>query len=233
MTAWTTSSGCAALGGPARSGWLSDARVREIVAEARAHAAESGRTLEEEFGPPDEYAAVRPDARRRTTLTIAFYAVLVVLQLVQMVDGFSWATAAVVLCFGWLTWNEHRHYDRLRSGAQVARSSRACSATSSDPGPVLGTPESTSSVSTVSPTVALPPGSASSARWRSSSLTRSPAAGKADSSGCVGVGVRWLVAAHASTVRRRAPTTARPQGWRDRPGAGRARCRTPAATMAG
>jgi len=101
--------------------WQSDARVREIVREARSHAAESGRTLAEEFGPPDSYAMTYGvDVRRRTTLKIAFYAVLVALNLVPMVDGFSWATTAVALFFTWQAWKEYRKYDRFRSRAQVA-----------------------------------------------------------------------------------------------------------------
>lgn len=101
--------------------WQSDARVREIVREARSHAAESGRTLAEEFGPPDSYAMTYGvDVRRRTTLKIAFYAVLVALNLVPMVDGFSWATTAVALFFAWQAWKEYRKYDRSRSHTQVA-----------------------------------------------------------------------------------------------------------------
>ncbi|GAA1436563.1 hypothetical protein GCM10009641_36260 [Mycobacterium cookii] len=102
-------------------GWQSDARVREIVREARSHAAESGRTLAAEFGPPDAHAmAYGVDVRRRTTLKIALYAVLVALNLVPMVDGFSWATTAVALFFTWQAWQEYRTYDRFRSSAQVA-----------------------------------------------------------------------------------------------------------------
>lgn len=102
-------------------GWQSDARVREIVREARSHAAESGRTLAEEFGPPDAYAMTYGvDVRRRTTLKIAFYAVLVALNLVPMVDGFSWATSVVALFFAWQAWKEYRKYDRFRSRAQLA-----------------------------------------------------------------------------------------------------------------
>jgi hypothetical protein len=103
-------------------GWQSDARVREIVAEARSHAAESGRTLGEEFGPPDVHAAAYGvDVRRRTTLKIAFYAVLVGLNLVPMVDGFSWAAAALALFFAWQAWKEYRKYDKHRTRAQSGR----------------------------------------------------------------------------------------------------------------
>lgn len=51
----------------------SDERARQIVEEARSHAAASGRPLAEEFGTPEEYAARFPaDTRRRDRL----YAVL-------------------------------------------------------------------------------------------------------------------------------------------------------------
>lgn len=55
------------LGGVLRSKLAySDARVREVVDEARAHAAASGRPLAEEFGAPQAYAArFRPDRGRR------------------------------------------------------------------------------------------------------------------------------------------------------------------------
>lgn len=103
-------------------GWHSDARVREIVTEARSHAAESGRTLAEEFGSPDGHAAAYGvDVRRRTRLKIAFFAVLVGLNLVPMVDGASWAAAVPALFFASLAWKEYRTYDKHRTAAQSGR----------------------------------------------------------------------------------------------------------------
>lgn len=67
----------------------SDERARQVVEEARAHAAASGRPLAEEFGTPQEYAArFRPDTRRKDRL----YAVLLTLVAAYWVGmlGFEW-----------------------------------------------------------------------------------------------------------------------------------------------
>ncbi len=56
---------------------MSGPRARRIVAEAQAHALETGRPVEAEFGTPTAYAArFAPDLRRRSRLTTAFYAVV-------------------------------------------------------------------------------------------------------------------------------------------------------------
>ena len=99
-------------------GWHREARVREIVAEARSHAAESGRTLAEEFGTPEQYAArIRVDSARRIRFKIAFLGLLIALNLVPLADGFSWANAAMAVLLAWLAWREHQKYRKLRSKA--------------------------------------------------------------------------------------------------------------------
>lgn len=78
---------------------LSDARVRTIIGDAHAHAADAGRTVEEEFGSPEEYAArFAPDLLRRSRLTIGFYVLMAVLWLVPLIWGFSWLNVAAGLC---------------------------------------------------------------------------------------------------------------------------------------
>lgn len=67
----------------------SDERARQVVEEARAHAAASGSSLSEEFGTPQEYAArFQPDTRRRDRL----YAVLLTLVAAYWMGmlGFKW-----------------------------------------------------------------------------------------------------------------------------------------------
>ncbi|GIM69283.1 hypothetical protein Pve01_91280 [Planomonospora venezuelensis] len=94
---------------------LSGPRVRDIVAEAHAHAAESGRPVLEEFGTPTAYAArFAPDLRRRSRLTIAFFALLIGAVVLQMVDGVRWTHVAMIACFTWLGWSEVRRLRNLR-----------------------------------------------------------------------------------------------------------------------
>lgn len=96
---------------------MSGARVRGIVAEANAHALESGRSVEEEFGTPTAYAArFAPDVRRRSRLTIAFLAVLAGSVVVQMVDGAEWTQVVMVTGFAWLGWSEARRFRALPPG---------------------------------------------------------------------------------------------------------------------
>lgn len=91
---------------------LSGSRVRDIVAEAHAHAAETGRPVVDEFGTPTAYAArFAPDLRRRSRLTIAFFALLAGSVVVQMVGGVQWTHLAMIAGFTWLCWSEVR---RLR-----------------------------------------------------------------------------------------------------------------------
>ncbi|KQV77318.1 hypothetical protein ASC64_00200 [Nocardioides sp. Root122] len=93
---------------------LSDARVRTIVGDAHAHAADAGRTVQEEFGTPEEYAArFAPDLPRRSRLMIAFYLTMAVLWLVPLTWGFSWLKLAAGV--GWLliALREHRRYGDL------------------------------------------------------------------------------------------------------------------------
>lgn len=99
-------------------GWTREARVREIVVEARSHAAESGRSLAEEFGTPEQYAAlIGADATRRSRFKIAFLGLLTALSLEPMVDGYRWSNAAMALLLGWMAWREYRKHRELRSRA--------------------------------------------------------------------------------------------------------------------
>lgn len=93
---------------------MSSRRVRDIVAEANAHAIETGSPVEVEFGTPTSYAArFAPDLRRRSRLTVAFLAALAVSVAVLMTDGVSWAEAGLLAGFAWLGWREHRTSRRL------------------------------------------------------------------------------------------------------------------------
>lgn len=90
---------------------MSGARVRGIVADAHAHADESGRTVQEEFGTPEDYAArLAPDLTRRRRLTTALLASMAALSALQLVDGFSWSAAGLVGCFTALAVAEHRRH---------------------------------------------------------------------------------------------------------------------------
>jgi hypothetical protein len=99
---------------------MSGPRVRRIVAEAQAHALESGRPVEAEFGTPTSYAArFAPDLRRRSRLTAAFFAALAALSALPLVDEPDWSSAAVVALLAWLAWREHRS-SRREHGARAS-----------------------------------------------------------------------------------------------------------------
>lgn len=88
---------------------LPEERVSAIVAEARAHATESGRSLQEEFGTPEQYAArFRPDVARRGRMVALLYAVLAGFYVVMLLDGFSWTYLGLVLVLGALAVRELR-----------------------------------------------------------------------------------------------------------------------------
>ncbi len=86
---------------------LADARVRTIIGEAHAHAADAGRTVEEEFGAPEDYAArFVPDRARQRRLEAAAWGLVAVLQAPWLVDDFGWFRAVVValcLLIAWRT----------------------------------------------------------------------------------------------------------------------------------
>jgi len=97
---------------------MSGARVRRIVADAQAHARETGRPVEVEFGTPTAYAArFAPDLRRRSRLTTALYAVLAACAGLLLVDDLSWTWAVVVATFAWMAWREHRSSRRAPGDA--------------------------------------------------------------------------------------------------------------------
>jgi len=94
---------------------MSGRRVRQIVAEANAHAAEAGRPVAEEFGTPTSYAArFAPDLRRRSRLTAVFFAILAGSAALSLVDEPSWPSAALATGLGWLAWREHRSSRRMQ-----------------------------------------------------------------------------------------------------------------------
>ena len=102
---------------------MSGPRARRIVAEAHAHALETGRPVEEEFGTPTSYAArFAPDLRRRSRLTTAFYAVVAACAGLLLVDDLRWTWAVVVASFAWMAWSEHRHGARRRWRRRSPRS---------------------------------------------------------------------------------------------------------------
>ena len=108
------------LGGVLRSKLAySDARVREVVDEARAHAAASGRPLAEEFGNPQDYAArFRPDRGRRLrweaillTAVAVYWVGKLWAQLADRDTGPDWWTVAgavVMPLIAWRTWRMQR-----------------------------------------------------------------------------------------------------------------------------
>ena len=94
---------------------LSDRRVNTLVAEARAHAAESGNTLAEEFGTPEDYAArFAPDLARQHLLRAALAAACAALAALQLVDGWSWNAASLLTIFVCLSIREVRQARALR-----------------------------------------------------------------------------------------------------------------------
>jgi hypothetical protein len=99
-------------------GWTRESRVRELVAEARSHATESGRTLAEEFGPPEHYASqLGADAERRIRLRIAFVSLLTLLVAVQLIDGWSWTTIAMLVLLAWKIWADWQKYRAVRAAS--------------------------------------------------------------------------------------------------------------------
>ena len=100
---------------------LPEARVREIVREARAHAAESGRPLVEEFGAPARYAArFRRDrataSRRMAWLYTGMAALVLTISLgTFLTDGrlswwnVAWVTVIVLVAAG--QWREYRRQE--------------------------------------------------------------------------------------------------------------------------
>lgn len=79
---------------------LDEARVRDIVSEARAHAAESGTNLREEFGPPSAYAVRFPRDRRTAARRSALWrsALVPVAGLLAfgdlLSDGVAWSSVS-------------------------------------------------------------------------------------------------------------------------------------------
>jgi hypothetical protein len=95
---------------------LSGSRVRDIVAEAHSHAAEAGRSVQEEFGTPEEYAArFAPDLARRSMLTAVFLGLVALLCAILLVDGLHWSSVGLLVAWGWLAVIEYRKARALRA----------------------------------------------------------------------------------------------------------------------
>lgn len=75
---------------------LPGGRVHSIVAEAHAHAAEAGRSVHEEFGTPEEYAArFTPDHAHKRRFEAALWGLLGVSTGIWLLDDFGWFRAVV------------------------------------------------------------------------------------------------------------------------------------------
>ena len=87
---------------------LADVRVRTIIGDAHAHAADAGRTVEEEFGTPEEYAArFVPDHARRRRLEASLWAFMAAVNGAWLVGDFGWfraAFTAACLALAWRLW---------------------------------------------------------------------------------------------------------------------------------
>lgn len=93
---------------------LADGRVRSIIAEAQQHALQSGRSLVEEFGTPEDYAArFAPDLARRALHTMWFHLFLVALSVAAVLAGGSRLNLVTAVGFAWVAWRYHRSYRRL------------------------------------------------------------------------------------------------------------------------
>ncbi|WFP15739.1 hypothetical protein [Citricoccus muralis] len=105
-----------ALGAALRArGDITDARVREIVAEAQSHAHESDLRLREEFGEPAGYAdrfAPAPQVRRRRTawMYTAVAVLIGIYNVIALIDGAAtwWGAAwfALACLFAILEWRK-------------------------------------------------------------------------------------------------------------------------------
>ena len=88
---------------------LGDARVRTIVGDTHAHAADAGRSVQEEFGTPEDYAArFEPDRARKRRIEAACWLAIGVAQGLWLLDDFGWLRATVaVACLG-VAWQNYR-----------------------------------------------------------------------------------------------------------------------------
>ncbi|MDT0184766.1 hypothetical protein Q9S36_31735 [Microbacterium sp. ARD31] len=89
---------------------MSGARVRDVLAEADAHARDAGRSLEDEFGTPQEYAArFAPDLVRRSRWRFAGFVAMALLTGAFFVDGPTWSTGLITAIWTWWAVRERRH----------------------------------------------------------------------------------------------------------------------------
>jgi hypothetical protein len=91
---------------------LADVRVRTIVGDAHAHAADAGRSVQDEFGTPEDYAArFEPDRARGHRLEAALWAVLGIAQGILLIDDFGWVRAIVAASCIYLAVRHYRRQD--------------------------------------------------------------------------------------------------------------------------
>lgn len=84
---------------------LADARVAKIIGDAHAIAADAGRTVQEECGTPEDFAAgFVPDHARQRRIEASLWAVMAIVQGSGLLGDFGWFRAGVVtacLVFAW------------------------------------------------------------------------------------------------------------------------------------
>lgn len=87
---------------------MPDARVQRVIGDAHALADDSGRTVEEEFGSPEDYAATfRPDLTRQHLWNARMHGTLAVLWLLPLLWGATWGPV-LAAAWAWLAWTELR-----------------------------------------------------------------------------------------------------------------------------
>lgn len=97
---------------------MSAARVRDLVDEAHAHAVESGRRVQDDFGTAEEYAArFAPDRSRRSAFTAGLLGLAAALSALTLIDGFGWVSAVATACFASSSLGEIVRFRRLRTAA--------------------------------------------------------------------------------------------------------------------
>ncbi|MBS2940307.1 hypothetical protein KDN32_21435 [Nocardioides sp. J2M5] len=97
---------------------LADVRVAKIIGDAHAIAADAGRTVQEECGTPEEFAAgFVPDHARQRRIEGTIWAIIAVAQGVSLVGDFGWFRAALATACLAIAWRLlHRDEEDGQSG---------------------------------------------------------------------------------------------------------------------
>ncbi|WP_110240262.1 hypothetical protein [Nocardioides gilvus] len=107
---------------------MPEERVRTIVAEAQAHCAEAGSTLQEEFGRPEDYAAQFPPDEIASTRRKAWaYTAISGLAVILVLIGSKWVGAILMLLWGARAVREWRRLRRQTSAVSPRPPSAAAS----------------------------------------------------------------------------------------------------------